>query len=553
MYKAKIYIETTKDTAKYNFSFDYINKRYVQVSLDNKELTYGSDYTVEGHTVTLTDPPTGAQQLIITRKTPTDKQVEWYDSSILRAKDLNLFNVQILHINEEAQDIILDGGIQVDLNDNRWEGKNTELKNLKDPTLPQSAVTRNYLENTEKSFTQRMNDIVSIAKTNKEATDRNLAKTTELSNSASTQAYSAKSSADFAETKANEAKVSAEKAEASEDKAKVSETNSKASEVQADKILEEIKGLKAQVDTKASEVSYNNTTTATNTLEATKQAQLAKEYAESAKEVVGGDYATNSALAEVRSEVSDFKKTAVDNLSTLNADLTNLSTTATVNHKVITQEISKINTEVSSVKSQVATEVQSGLNEVKTLVNTKADSSNTYTKTEVDSKVNAKADSSNTYTKSEVDSKVNSNAIPSKLQTNINEKINVNSSSFVFKNVRASQGWPQNGSVIETNITTDGAWVGSLLISDDGNGRLWHGGWSNGQRIPYRQLAELPEVVTDVRLGAEYYTAQIDEHNQAGTVVTEFVNYSSRNTTKKYIRYKPIQIYKNEQWYTIGG
>ena len=88
----------------YNFSFDYIARDFIKVEIDGRLLEYDKDYTVNGRTVNLVVAPTEAKTLYIYRKTATIPLVEWKDSSIMTAKDLNLQQTQTAHLTEELVD-----------------------------------------------------------------------------------------------------------------------------------------------------------------------------------------------------------------------------------------------------------------------------------------------------------------------------------------------------------------------------------------------------------------------------------------------------------------
>jgi hypothetical protein len=88
----------------YNFSFDYIARDFIKVELDGRLLEYDKDYTVNGRTVNLVVAPTEVKTLYIYRKTATIPLVEWKDSSIMTAKDLNLQQTQTAHLTEELVD-----------------------------------------------------------------------------------------------------------------------------------------------------------------------------------------------------------------------------------------------------------------------------------------------------------------------------------------------------------------------------------------------------------------------------------------------------------------
>lgn len=88
----------------YNFSFDYIARDFIKVEIDGRLLEYDKDYTVNGRTVNLIVAPTEVKPLYIYRETATIPLVEWKDSSIMTARDLNLQQTQTAHLTEELVD-----------------------------------------------------------------------------------------------------------------------------------------------------------------------------------------------------------------------------------------------------------------------------------------------------------------------------------------------------------------------------------------------------------------------------------------------------------------
>lgn len=85
----------------YNFGFDYLSKDFIKVELNGTTLEYTKDYSVEGTSVNLTVSPTEVLPLLIYRSTSTLPMVEWQDSSIMRADNLNLQQRQTQHLSEE--------------------------------------------------------------------------------------------------------------------------------------------------------------------------------------------------------------------------------------------------------------------------------------------------------------------------------------------------------------------------------------------------------------------------------------------------------------------
>lgn len=108
----------TADKNVYTFPFDYLQKKFVKAmyisdvhdedEFDNSvALRYGVDYTITDKELTLKNTINKKQNICIYRQTPSDTIVDFIDSSVLRAKDLNIFDIQKLHLNEELSDYVL--------------------------------------------------------------------------------------------------------------------------------------------------------------------------------------------------------------------------------------------------------------------------------------------------------------------------------------------------------------------------------------------------------------------------------------------------------------
>lgn len=93
--------KTVVGQRSYNFGFDYLARDFVKVEVDGKLLKYDKDYTVNGHTVELVVTPTEEKTLLIYRSTSTLPMVEWQDSSIMKASDMNIQQRQTQHLSEE--------------------------------------------------------------------------------------------------------------------------------------------------------------------------------------------------------------------------------------------------------------------------------------------------------------------------------------------------------------------------------------------------------------------------------------------------------------------
>lgn len=205
------------------FPFDYLRKSFIKVMIDGNPLTYGTDYTVSDKQLTFTNAPVLNAIIVIYRETATDRLVAWEDASVLRAGDLTLFEVQLLHIAEETKDKVQEAGLALDDLDGKWDARLKVLKNLLDPVDNLDAVNKRYFESTQAGYIQ-----ASQAKVDQATAQANFAQS--KANDASASASAARTSELNAKASETAAKTSETNAKASENAAKTSETNAKASE-----------------------------------------------------------------------------------------------------------------------------------------------------------------------------------------------------------------------------------------------------------------------------------------------------------------------------------
>ena len=319
-YKTKVYLTCSNSQTNYTFAFDYINVKYIKATINGgSPLVWGTDYVVNGHTLTLTKSPEQGDLLLIYRETPTDKTVEWYDSSILRAQDMNLFNTQLLHVNEENVDRLADSGIQEDKLDNRWDAREKPIKNLKAPTEDTEAVNLGFLKSTQESYLN-----ASQAKVNEATTQAQLA--TNQANNAKEYARQAKASADAASmsqvqasTKASEAQANASSASNSASNASTSADNASASETNAFNSERTAKGhedkTREYMETTLSyklDADQSATNANTSMIQSATYAEESKKYRDEAKAIAGKDFVTNEAFESYKQSVPNSIQAEVD-------------------------------------------------------------------------------------------------------------------------------------------------------------------------------------------------------------------------------------------------
>lgn len=138
----------------YSFSFDYLRKAFVKVRLiDNearKELVQETEYTVTDKQITLASPTN--LKIEIVRQTTTQPLVAWKDASVLKAVDMSVQEVQLLHLAEETRDEVRDGGMALSDAAQAWDARMHRIINLLDPQDPTDAVTLHYITANKESF-----------------------------------------------------------------------------------------------------------------------------------------------------------------------------------------------------------------------------------------------------------------------------------------------------------------------------------------------------------------------------------------------------------------
>ncbi|SOP76006.1 tail fiber protein [Yersinia phage fPS-54-ocr] len=239
------------DGSNVNFTitFEYLARKFITVTLlgtDRKELILNQDYRFTSkNQITLTKawgPSDGYENIEVRRFTSaTERLVDFADGSILRAYDLNISQVQTLHVAEEARDLTADTiGVN---NDGNLDARGRRIVNLADGVDAGDAVTVRQQQNWADSALNQANRSKQEADRSEAAANRSgasaaaalaseqKAKTSE--NNAKVSEGNAKTSETNSKDSENSARASANAAKVSEGNAKTSETNAKASEDRA--------------------------------------------------------------------------------------------------------------------------------------------------------------------------------------------------------------------------------------------------------------------------------------------------------------------------------
>lgn len=243
----------------FNIPFEYLARKFVAVTLigvDSKVLTINADYRFATRTtISLTKawgPADGYTTIELRRVTSTtDRLVDFTDGSILRAYDLNVAQIQTMHVAEEARDLTADNiGVN---NDGHLDARGRRIVNIGEGVNAGDAVTMGQIHKWNDSALNSANRAKAEADRATQQADRALAQ----ANRAESEANRALGNADEAfqhkekakewavketpvegelqssRTYAIEARSHRDAAKVSEDSAKVSETNAKTSEANA--------------------------------------------------------------------------------------------------------------------------------------------------------------------------------------------------------------------------------------------------------------------------------------------------------------------------------
>ena len=209
-------------TVDFAIPFEYLARKFVRVTLvgtNRQELVLNQDYRFTTRTQITTTRAWGTgdgYDLIEIRRytSATDRLVDFADGSILRAYDLNISQVQTLHVAEEARDLTADTiGVN---NDGNLDARGRRIVNVADGIDAGDAVTVRQQQAWADS---------ALNQANRAKTEADRAKT---------EADRAKTEADSSTNQANLSAASAAAALVSEGKAKTSETNAKTYETNAD-------------------------------------------------------------------------------------------------------------------------------------------------------------------------------------------------------------------------------------------------------------------------------------------------------------------------------
>jgi len=153
---ANSFVRYTGDnsTTAYSIPFSYRATGDLTVTISGSATT-AFTLNAAGTTLTFSSAPAQDAAIEIRRRTSqTTKLVDYASGSVLTENDLDTDSDQAFFMSQEAID---DAGdvIKLSNTDFQWDAQNKKLTNVADPTAAQHAATKNYLENTWLSATDK--------------------------------------------------------------------------------------------------------------------------------------------------------------------------------------------------------------------------------------------------------------------------------------------------------------------------------------------------------------------------------------------------------------
>lgn len=140
-------------TKRFAFPFDYLRKAFVKLKIDEEVV---EDFEVEGKVLVLATAPARGAKIEIYRETDTNRLVSWADASVLRARDMNINDVQVLHLIEEQQ-VWTERNAVTLTDEDSYNFYNRVLANVADPTNDGDVVTLGYFKDTRTGVLDEIN------------------------------------------------------------------------------------------------------------------------------------------------------------------------------------------------------------------------------------------------------------------------------------------------------------------------------------------------------------------------------------------------------------
>nr|DAO80558.1 MAG TPA: tail fiber protein [Caudoviricetes sp.] len=132
--------------------FDYLQKDFVKVTINEVDKVYAQDYNVDGRELSFPTAPPSGSIIKVYRETPTDRMVKWNEGSVLTSSNMTTQQIQELHLIEETT-YNLNSSAMVKTEDNhKWEGQYLPITHVGNPTDDSDVVNLGTIKKEETGF-----------------------------------------------------------------------------------------------------------------------------------------------------------------------------------------------------------------------------------------------------------------------------------------------------------------------------------------------------------------------------------------------------------------
>lgn len=461
-------MNTLNSQRKYSFGFDYLNSTFIRANLNGVELTQPRDFTVNQNEIILVNPPNDGGSLLIYRVTPSNRIVSWTDNSILKADNLNLSYIQLMHLAEEQMDNVRDETITRAL-DEAWDVKGSRIKHVGNPTEDADAVPYGYvrhqkeeveqltaevrqhkasIEQTQRDVLSRQSAVDATAQRTNElaqrVTEQLNAGNTELTNkiakakndiellgsNTNTSIADKLSKATTTITQLGERTTTDVTSRINTAKSELAQQVTNATNTiqsKLDTVNSSIENAKSDINNKVSTINreidtrINNTTRDINDRINTAKQELATQATTLKEEIASNANSTTGALNTTIRMANEIREQITSASEKLKAGVLDEKTKNDIANTLLSNQESLINRKISENNT-----AQARINE--TLIASKINANNTTLKGEISNDVTAKISANNTTLKGEIN-----NDVTSRINTNNSTLRNEINSSIVSK------------------------------------------------------------------------------------------------------------------------
>lgn len=136
--------------------FDYLQKDFVKVTINEVDKVYAQDYNVDGRELSFPTAPPSGSIIKIYRETPTDRMVKWNEGSVLTSSNMTTQQIQELHLIEETAYNLNISSMMKTEDNHKWEGQYLPITHVGDPTDDSDVINLGTIKKEETGFLTRV-------------------------------------------------------------------------------------------------------------------------------------------------------------------------------------------------------------------------------------------------------------------------------------------------------------------------------------------------------------------------------------------------------------